>query len=188
MKATDSAFDGKRILIVEDNAQLRRSLRTLLEAQDHWEVSGEAADGMEAIAKIREQEFDVILLDLQMPRMDGLQVAKHIISRTPDMPILMVSMHASQQLWNEARKVGIRGVCGKADIKCVVEAVKTVLENKPYFGNLGPVAAASRPFSYCLEQLSFPSEFTQRCSGGGHGCLVTTSRARDHPPPMGSLS
>jgi DNA-binding NarL/FixJ family response regulator len=137
MKTSDSDSQGKRILIVDDNAQLRRSLRTLLEAQDHWEVADEAADGMEAIAKTQEKEFDVILLDLQMPRMDGLQVAKEITSRTPDMPILMVSMHASQQLWNEAQKVGIRGVCGKADIKCVVEAIKTILDNKPYFGNIG---------------------------------------------------
>jgi DNA-binding NarL/FixJ family response regulator len=143
MKTAESASEGKRILIVDDSALMRRNLRTLLEAQDSWEVSGEAADGLEAIAKTDEQEFDVILLDLQMPRMDGLQVAKHITSRWPDMPILMVSMHASQQLWNEARKVGIRGVCGKADIKCVVEGIATILENKPYFGGLGLHAEAS---------------------------------------------
>jgi DNA-binding NarL/FixJ family response regulator len=143
MKTTDSASEGRRILIVDDSALMRRNLRTLLEAQDSWEVTGEAADGLEAIAKTDEQEFDVILLDLQMPRMDGLQVAKHITSRWPDMPILMVSMHASQQLWNEARKVGIRGVCGKADIKCVVEGIATILENKPYFGGLGLHAEAS---------------------------------------------
>lgn len=143
MEPVNSAPEGKRILIVDDNAQLRRGLRALLEAQDHWEVADEAADGMEAIAKVQEQEFDVILLDFQMPHMDGLQVAKHITSRTPDMPILMVSMHASQQLWKEAQKVGIRGLCGKADIACVVDAIKTILENKPYFGNLGPIPVAS---------------------------------------------
>jgi DNA-binding NarL/FixJ family response regulator len=143
MKTTDSSSEGKRILIVDDSALMRRNLRTLLEAQDSWEVAGEAGDGLEAIAKTDEQEFDVILLDLQMPRMDGLQVAKHITSRWPDMPILMVSVHASQQLWNEARKVGIRGVCGKTDIKCVVEGIATILENKPYFGGMGLNAEAS---------------------------------------------
>ena len=112
---------------------VRRSLRTLLDAQDHWRVCDEAGDGQEAIAKIDEEEFDVVVLDFQMPHMDGLQVAKYITSHSHETPILMVSMHASRQLWNEAQKVGIRGVCGKSDITCVVEAISTILENKLYF-------------------------------------------------------
>lgn len=124
-----------RILVVDDNAFMRRSLRTLLEAHDHWKVSDEAADGREAVAKFDKNKFDVIVLDFQMPGMNGLDTAKQISSRSPGTPILMVTLHHSAQLAEEARKVGIRGICPKSDIECVVEGVMAVLENKPYFKN-----------------------------------------------------
>jgi DNA-binding NarL/FixJ family response regulator len=122
-----------RILVVDDSPTMRRSLRRLLESHDHWKVCDEASDGREAIQKFGDDKFDVIVLDFQMPVMDGLTAAKHITSRCPDTPILMVTMHASSQLAHEARKAGIRGVCAKADIQCVVEGVATILENKSYF-------------------------------------------------------
>jgi DNA-binding NarL/FixJ family response regulator len=114
---------------------MRRSLRNLLEAQDNWKVYDEAADGREAVAKFNDEKFDVIVLDFQMPGMDGLEAAKQITRRSASTPILMVTMHASPQLAVEARKAGIRGMCAKADIKCVIEGVAAVLKNKPYFQN-----------------------------------------------------
>ncbi len=124
-----------RILIVDDNALMRRSLRTLLESHDHWKVCGEAADGREAVAKFDKSKFDVIVLDFQMPGMNGLDTARQISSTSPGTPILMVTLHHSAQLAAEARKVGIRGICPKSDIECVVEGVTTVLKNRPYFKN-----------------------------------------------------
>ena len=126
---------GARILVVDDNALMRRSLRTLLESKDHWKVCGEAANGKEAVAKFDKNEFDVIVLDFQMPGMNGLDTAKQIALRSPGTPILMVTLHHSDQLAEEARKVGIRGICPKSDIECVVEGVATVLGNRPYFKN-----------------------------------------------------
>ncbi|MGD0270743.1 MAG: response regulator transcription factor [Candidatus Sulfotelmatobacter sp.] len=126
---------GARILVVDDNALMRRSLRTLLESKDHWKVCGEAANGKEAVAKFDKNEFDVIVLDFQMPGMNGLDTAKQIALRSPGTPILMVTLHHSAQLAEEARKVGIRGICPKSDIECVVEGVATVLGNRPYFKN-----------------------------------------------------
>lgn len=126
---------GARILVVDDNAMMRRSLRTLLEAQDNWKVCDEAADGGEAVAKFDKNKFDVIVLDFQMPGMNGLDAAKQITSRSPTTPILMVTLHHSPQLAEEARKAGIRGICPKSDIECVVEGVSTVLDNKFYFKN-----------------------------------------------------
>jgi two-component system chemotaxis response regulator CheB len=123
-----------RILVVDDSALMRRSLRNLLEAQDNWKVCDEAADGREAIAKFNDEKFDVVVLDFQMPGMDGLEAAKQITRRSAT-PILMVTMHASAQLAAEAQKAGIRGICPKADIKCVIEGVAAVLENKSYFQN-----------------------------------------------------
>jgi DNA-binding NarL/FixJ family response regulator len=126
---------GARILVVDDNAVLRRALRNLLETQDDWKVCDEASDGLEAVAKFDQEKFDVIVLDFQMPVMNGLDAAKQITSRSPTTPILMVTLHHSPQLAEEARKVGIRGICSKADMEMVVEGVSTILDNQSYFKN-----------------------------------------------------
>jgi len=112
---------------------MRRGLRHLLERHPHWTVCGEASDGREAVEKAKQEEPDVIVLDFQMPEMNGLDAAKSITQRSPRVPILMVSMHMSPQLADEARKVGIRGVCAKSNVFCVVEAVETLLNNGTYF-------------------------------------------------------
>jgi len=120
-------------MVVDDSDLMRRSLRTLLEGQHHWKVCDEASNGQKAVKKFSHEKFDVVVLDFQMPVMDGLEAARQITGRSPGTPILMVTMHASPQLAQEARKVGIRGVCGKADIKCVVEGIEAILQDKPYF-------------------------------------------------------
>jgi DNA-binding NarL/FixJ family response regulator len=122
-----------RILVVDDSQAMRRGLRHLLERHPHWRVCGEAADGREAVEKAQEIEPDVIVLDFQMPEMNGLDAAKSITEHSPQVPILMVSMHMSPQLADEARKVGIRGVCAKDNVFCVVEAVETLLSHGTYF-------------------------------------------------------
>jgi DNA-binding NarL/FixJ family response regulator len=122
-----------RILVVDDSQAMRRGLRDLLERHPHWRVCGEASDGREAVQKAQQVEPDVIVLDFQMPEMNGLDAARSITQRSPRVPILMVSMHMSPQLVDEARKVGIRGVCAKSDVFCVVEAVETLLNNGTYF-------------------------------------------------------
>jgi DNA-binding NarL/FixJ family response regulator len=128
-------WNAPRILVVDDSAVMRRTLRNLLETQGDWKVCDEASDGREAVAKFDKEKFDVVVLDFQMPGMNGLDAAKQITSRSPGTPILMVTLHHSPQLAEEARKVGIRGICPKADIACVVEGVTTILDNKSYFKN-----------------------------------------------------
>ena len=85
---------------------------------------------LEAVAKSAKEKFDVIVLDFQMPRMNGLDAAKQITSRSASTPILMVTPHDSLPAAEEALKVGIRGIRPKADIGCVVEGVATILDNK----------------------------------------------------------
>ena len=114
---------------------MRRTLRNLLETQDDWKVCDEASDGREAVEKFDKEKFDVVVLDFQMPGMNGLDAAKEITSRSPSTPILMVTLYSSPQLAEEARKIGIRGLCPKADIGCVVEGVTTILDDKSYFRN-----------------------------------------------------
>ena len=122
-------------MVVDDSDLMRRSLRTLLEGQNHRKVCDEASNGQEAVKKFSHEKFDIVVLDFQMPVMNGLEAARQITGQSPGTPILMVTMHASPQLAQEARKVGIRGVCGKSDIKCVVEGIETILQDKPYFQN-----------------------------------------------------
>jgi DNA-binding NarL/FixJ family response regulator len=122
-----------RILVVDDSELMRRCLRMLLEQEDQWKVCSEAANGLEAIEKAQQSAPDVIVLDFQMPEMNGLDAAREIRRRDPNIPILMVTLHMSPQLEQQARKVGIRGACDKNDVGCVVEAVGTLLRQGTYY-------------------------------------------------------
>jgi DNA-binding NarL/FixJ family response regulator len=75
------------------------------------------------------------VLDFQMPEMNGLDAARRIVDLSPKTPILMVTIHLSKQLSEEARKVGIRGACVKTDISSVVDAVGALLREETYFPN-----------------------------------------------------
>ncbi len=122
-----------RILVADDNPVVRHYLRGLLEQQPDWKVSDEARTGGEALDRVQKNRPDVILLDFQMPDLNGLDVARKISASFPEIPILMVTIHLSRQLADEARKAGIRGVCLKSDVGSIVEAVQTLLHEKTYF-------------------------------------------------------
>ncbi len=122
-----------RILVVDDNMAVRHYLRGLLELQNSWRVCGEARTGREALESVRQNPPDVILLDFQMPDLNGIDAARQIRQLFPEIPILMVTIHLSQQLADEARKAGIRGLCSKSDVGSIVGAVTAVLHQKTYF-------------------------------------------------------
>jgi two-component system invasion response regulator UvrY len=122
-----------RILVADDNPAVRHYLRGLLELQSTWRVCGEAPTGGEALRRVKEDPPDMILLDFQMPDLNGIDVARQIAELFPEIPILMVTIHLSRQLTDEARKVGIRGVCSKSDVGSIVEAVDTLLHERTYF-------------------------------------------------------
>lgn len=122
-----------RILIVDDNPAVRRYLRAILEQQQTWQVCGEARTGAEALHQVLDSPPDLIVLDYQMPDLNGVDIAKQISEMFPKIPILMVTLHLSRQLAEAAREVGIRGACAKQDIGCVVEAIDRLLHDKTYF-------------------------------------------------------
>ena len=129
--------DGKvpltRILVVDDNAAIRRCLRRLFEDRDDWQVYAEAGDGQEAVQRFQQAHPDLVVLDFQMPAMNGFEAAREMIHIAPAVPILMLSVHYSKQLADEARHIGIRGACAKGDISCVVEAAEALLRKETYF-------------------------------------------------------
>jgi DNA-binding NarL/FixJ family response regulator len=123
-----------RILIADDSDDLRRALRNVLEIQPSYTVSGKASTGAEAVAKARELKPDLIILDLQMPDMDGFEAARQILAFAPTMPILMFSMHFSTQHLQEAHKIGIRGFIQKgSSFGTVLDGVETALGGQEFF-------------------------------------------------------
>jgi DNA-binding NarL/FixJ family response regulator len=128
-----------RILVVDDNPAVRHYLRAVLEQQSTWQVCDEARTGREAIQRVEKNPPDMILLDFQMPDLNGLDVAREITRVFPNIPILMVTIHLSKQLTEEARRAGIRGTCAKSDVGSIVEAVDALLRSGTYFPDALPV-------------------------------------------------
>jgi DNA-binding NarL/FixJ family response regulator len=122
-----------RILVADDTPAVRNYLRSILEQQANWRVCDQAATGAEALLRVKENPPDIILLDFQMPDLNGIEVARQIGQLFPQIPILMVTIHVSNQLVDEARKTGIRGLCAKWDVGSIVEAVHALLHHETYF-------------------------------------------------------
>jgi DNA-binding NarL/FixJ family response regulator len=104
----------RTVLIVDDNALLRRSLRFCIELHTDWRVCGEAENGRIALEKVEELRPTMVILDFQMPVMNGLDAARLIIRGAPYTVMIMFTMHSSEYLLKEAHAVGIRHVVSKA--------------------------------------------------------------------------
>jgi two-component system response regulator NreC len=128
-----------RILIVDDHPVVRRGLRHLLAVQNGWEVIDEAADGLEAVEKAQYLNPDVILLDISMPKMNGLDACRLIRERAPESEVLILTQHDSPQMLREALNAGARGyvVKSKADSD-LLDAVKALTEHKPFVALSSP--------------------------------------------------
>lgn len=122
-----------RILVVDDNPSVRHYLRAILEQQPSWQVTGEARTGAEALDRVQKGPPDVVLLDFQMPDLNGIDIAREMRRLSPQIPILMVTVHMSNQLAAAAKAVGVRGACAKSDVGSIVEAVQMLLQEKTYF-------------------------------------------------------
>jgi len=104
-----------KILIVEASALIRHSVRACIERNTQWEVCGEAENGRVAIEKVRQLHPDVVILDWQMPVMNGLDAAREITRIDPSAIMLMITLHDSGGLTLDAHAVGISEVLSKTD-------------------------------------------------------------------------
>lgn len=116
-----------RILIADDSPLVRKSIRRLLESKPEWEVCGEASNGQEAIDQAMVLTPDIIVLDLVMPVMDGLQAARRMAVIAPKIPTVMLTMYASEQLRTEASEVGVDSVVSKSQSSSLVSTIEAVL-------------------------------------------------------------
>lgn len=116
-----------RILVVDDHPIVRQGLKTLLEGHSGWQVVGEASDGAEAVEKAKDLHPDVMVLDVTMPRMNGLEACRLLRRQSPELEILFVTQHDSPQMMREALEAGARGYVVKSnaarDLLAAVEAV-----------------------------------------------------------------
>ncbi len=104
-----------RILIVDDSAVVRHSLRSCIEVNPTITVCGEAENGQVAIDKVKELKPDAVILDWQMPVMNGLEAARHIARLAPKAAMVLLTLHSGDELVKQARAVGIQRVFSKSE-------------------------------------------------------------------------
>ena len=121
------------ILLADDHGLVRRGLRLILDAQPDLEVVAEASNGAEAVALALSEQIELAILDISMPRMTGLQAARELQQRRPDVRVLILSMHESEQYLYEALRAGASGYVVKtvAD-RDLVEACRATLRGEPF--------------------------------------------------------
>jgi len=123
-----------RILLVDDHEVVRRGLSVLLRARPDWEICGEASNGREAVLKTQKLNPDIVVLDIGMPDLNGLEATRQIAKAKPDTRVLILTLHDSDTLVQEVLNAGARGFLLKSDAaRDLVTAVEALKNNKTYF-------------------------------------------------------
>ena len=116
------------VLIVDDSPTIRRSLRSLFERRQGWEICGEAENGAIAVEQVKALNPDIVIMDLSMPVMNGLQAAQKISAIAPKTAMVLFTMHASEHLVKDAQRAGIKEVVSKLDgAATLMASVESVL-------------------------------------------------------------
>jgi CheY-like chemotaxis protein len=144
--AIHSAQDARRrILIADDHELMRRGLRGLLESHDEWAVCGEAVEGSEAVRKAGELEPDLVIMDVNLPGLSGINAAMQIRQARQAAKILFFTVHDSEEVLREIVDVGAHGYVAKSRAsQDLVEAVRIVLGGKTFFPSMVAAAAGRR--------------------------------------------
>jgi DNA-binding NarL/FixJ family response regulator len=122
-----------RIVIVDDHAVVRRGVRSLLETHAGWDVVGEATTGREALEVVRRLRPQVVVMDLSLPELNGLDATRQIMKDLPETEVLVLTMHQSEQLARDVLKAGARGYLLKSDAdQSLIAAVESLRQHKPF--------------------------------------------------------
>ncbi len=123
-----------RLLIADDHAVVRAGLRALLESHRGWQVCAEASDGREAVDKAIKLKPDILILDIGMPLLNGVEAARRIHKSLPASEILILTMHESDELVHQVVDAGARGYILKDEAdRVLIAAVEALRQHKPYF-------------------------------------------------------
>jgi DNA-binding NarL/FixJ family response regulator len=122
-----------RILVADDHPIVLKGLRTVLNAQVDLEVVAEATDGEQAVHQALTEDVHLVILDISMPRKTGLQAAREITHRRPEVHVLMLSMHDNEQYLFEAIRMGASGYVLKSAVdRDLVEACRAAMRGEPF--------------------------------------------------------
>ena len=123
-----------RVVLADDHSVVRQGLRAWLERSGHVQVVGEAADGREAVALVEQLQPDVVIMDIAMPMLNGIDATAQITRRNPDTKVIILSMHADESYILRALGAGAKGYLLKESTETdVLPAVQSVRDAKPYF-------------------------------------------------------
>ncbi len=126
-----------KVLVTDDHTLFRKGMANLISTFDMVSDVEEAANGKEALRKFKDTKFDLVLLDLEMPIMDGYETANQIVAKYPDAKIIMISMHSSENIIYEMIETGIHSYLIKnAEPEEVLTAIQAVMENDFYYNKL----------------------------------------------------
>ncbi len=130
-----------RILIADDHAMMRKGLRTVIEPHAGWEICGEATTGLEALDLAKSLRPDLVVLDVSMPGLNGLEVAHRLARSMPEVRLLLFTMHNSPQFAKDVTKSGAHGyVCKSSGEEVLIQAMETLLHGAQFFDADGPRA------------------------------------------------
>ncbi len=135
-----------RVLLADDHPIVRHGLRDLLDAEADFQVVAEVGDGAEAVQRALEDDIDLAILDVSMPRMTGLAAAAQLAQRRPDLRVLMLSMHENEQFLYEALRAGASGyVLKTAADRDLVNACRATMRGEPFL-HAGAVTTLVRDY------------------------------------------
>jgi DNA-binding NarL/FixJ family response regulator len=121
-----------RTVVVDDVADFRRLIRSKLKENTECEVVGEASDGLQAVAKAEQLQPDLVLLDLGLPIINGIEVARRIRKLSPDTKILFVTQNSSREIAQGALRAGANGYLLKSEVMDLLVAVETIISGERY--------------------------------------------------------
>lgn len=123
-----------RILVADDHELVRRGLRSILQRKDEWEVCGEAQDGMQAVEQAKRLKPDVVVIDIGMPNLNGLDATRQIVKALPQTRVLVLTLYDSEEMVQEVLAAGARGYMLKSDAaQDLVTAVDALRRNQTFF-------------------------------------------------------
>jgi len=123
-----------RILLADDHSILREGLRMLLDRQDEFAVVGDASNGREAVEMAEKHDPDVVIMDLAMPGLNGIEATRRIIARSPRTAVVILSMHSDESYILRSLKAGARGYLLKDSLKAdLLDAVRAAVRGKSFF-------------------------------------------------------
>lgn len=126
-------------MLVDDHTMVRKGVRALIEGTPGWTVCAEAKDGHQALELAASAQPDIVVMDLSMPRMSGIDATLQLRKVIPNAEILILTMHESEQLIDQARQAGALGHLLKSESgERLMEALEALSRHQSYFGSVGP--------------------------------------------------